>query len=299
VVTAREMMFGLRDEFTYLKCAACGCLQIMTPPEDLSRYYPADKYYSFHTSETPASKKEKVKNLLKYTLWHMWRHFNLPAQSLPHIRNFAWLNLLRGKITATTPIADVGCGNGALLQQMRAWGFKNLTGIDPFIEKNILYPSGVKVWKTDIYSYPSSQYFEVIMLHHSFEHMDDPRKALSQLHNLLSPAGKLLIRIPVADSFAWRKYGVNWWQLDAPRHFFLHTTRSIALLAKDCGFTLKHVHCDSTAHQFTNSEKYCRDISLFEPMKMSRAYEKRCRKQAKRLNRMLDGDQACFVLEKL
>jgi 2-polyprenyl-3-methyl-5-hydroxy-6-metoxy-1,4-benzoquinol methylase len=77
------------------------------------------------------------------------------------------------------------------------------------------------------------------MLHHSFEHMDNPCGVLKQIDKLLNPDGELLIRIPVSDSFAWRKYGVDWFQLDAPRHFFLHTTKSIALLAKNSGFVLK------------------------------------------------------------
>ena len=43
---AREMMFGLREEFTYFECAQCGCLQIAEFPADMSAYYP-DDYYSF------------------------------------------------------------------------------------------------------------------------------------------------------------------------------------------------------------------------------------------------------------
>jgi 2-polyprenyl-3-methyl-5-hydroxy-6-metoxy-1,4-benzoquinol methylase len=306
IVTVREMMFGFRDEFTYFKCSSCGCLQIVAPPKDLSKYYPNDKYYSFHLNES-GSKKGKIKNLLKCSLWHVWWHFNLPMQSLPYVRGFTWFSLLRKKITKTTAIADIGCGNGFLLQQLSMLGFQNLTGIDPFIENDISYSSGIKIWKTDIYNYPTQHAenniiknrFDLIMLHHSFEHMDTPRKVLNRLYELLSPSGKLLIRIPVSDSFAWRKYGVNWYQLDAPRHFFLHTTKSMVLLAKDCGFTIKRVFYDSTASQFIYSEKYDRDISLFETMKVSRAYKKSCRKHAKWLNTMMDGDQACFVLEKI
>jgi 2-polyprenyl-3-methyl-5-hydroxy-6-metoxy-1,4-benzoquinol methylase len=306
VVVAKEMMFGFRDEFMYFKCSSCGCLQIVEYPKDLSKYYPGESYYSYKLIIAPNSKKEKLKNLLKYIFFNLYWYLNLPLQNLPHLRNYSWLKVLQ-KLTKTSAILDVGCGSGHLLQQMSDWGFKNLTGIDSFIEKDILYPNGVNVWKTDIYSYPPPQFvdnkhiaktFGLIMLHHSFEHMDNPHEVLNQLYKLLSPKGRILIRIPVSDSFAWRKYGVSWFQLDAPRHFFLHTTKSIALLAKDCGFTVKHILYDSTEWQFIHSEKYCRDISLFETMKVPRAYEKSCKMQAKWLNRMMDGDQACFVLEK-
>jgi 2-polyprenyl-3-methyl-5-hydroxy-6-metoxy-1,4-benzoquinol methylase len=308
-VVAREMMFGLRDEFTYFKCSSCGCLQIVDIPKDLSKYYPTEKYYSYRQIVTPNSSNEKFKNLLKYFLFNACKHLNLPLQILPYVKNYSWLNPL-GKLSKKSAILDVGCGDGLLLQQMSIWGFENLTGIDPFIKENISYLSKIKVWKTDIYNYPPlrtnmkfsneniNTTFDLIMLHHSFEHMDNPRKVLNRLYQLLNPNGTLLIRIPVADSFAWRKYGVNWFQLDAPRHFFLHTTKSITLLAKSCGFILKHVFYDSTEAQFMHSEKYCRDISLFEPMQVSRRMRKDYKKCAKWLNRMMDGDQACFVLKK-
>lgn len=128
--------------------------------------------------------------------------------------------------------------------------------------------------------------------------MDEPHKVFAQLYKLLAEDGRLLIRIPVSDSFAYRKYGVNWYQLDAPRHLFLHTVRSISLLAKEHGFILKQVNYDSTEGQFMNSEKYCRDITSRTTMDVPTSYIKICRKFAKQLNKMRDGDQACFFLQK-
>jgi hypothetical protein len=31
---AREMMFGLREQFTYRECATCGSLRLLDPPTD-------------------------------------------------------------------------------------------------------------------------------------------------------------------------------------------------------------------------------------------------------------------------
>jgi 2-polyprenyl-3-methyl-5-hydroxy-6-metoxy-1,4-benzoquinol methylase len=306
VVVAKEMMLGFRDEFIYFKCSSCGCLQITEPPKDLSKYYPSEGYYSYQPAVASNNSKEKLKNLLKWFFFNLGWYLKLPLQSLPQVRN-SWLQALQ-KIAKTSAILDVGCGSGHLLQQMSAWGFNNLTGIDPFIEENILYPSGVRIWKTDVYNYPPpiqyidneniNKIFELIMLHHSFEHMDNPREVLNRLHKLLSPEGTLLIRIPVSDSFAWRKYGTNWYQLDAPRHFFLHTTKSMALLAKDSGFVLERVVYDSTEGQLLQSEKYCRDVALHDIVNFLPSYVLQCKKQAKYLNKHKDGDQACFVLKK-
>lgn len=41
-------MFGFRDEFDYLECDECGCLQLITIPPDLIKYYPPN-YYSYQS----------------------------------------------------------------------------------------------------------------------------------------------------------------------------------------------------------------------------------------------------------
>ena len=36
---AREMQFGTGEEFDYVECAGCGCVQIAEIPADLQRFY--------------------------------------------------------------------------------------------------------------------------------------------------------------------------------------------------------------------------------------------------------------------
>jgi SAM-dependent methyltransferase len=62
--------------------------------------------------------------------------------------------------------------------------------------------------------------FDFIMFHHSFEHMDAPEKVFQHIYKLLNKGSYALIRIPVADSSSFKKYGANWVNLDPPRHFF-------------------------------------------------------------------------------
>ena len=96
-------------------------------------------------------------------------------------------------------------------------------------------------------------------------------------------------------------------QLDVPRHFFLHTVASIALLAQRSGLRLARTIHDSTAFQFWASEQYRlgvplfdersymvdRSTSLFDPRRIEE-YERRARE----LNATGEGDQACFFLYK-
>jgi predicted SAM-dependent methyltransferase len=77
--------------------------------------------------------------------------------------------------------------------------------------------------------------WDIITLNHVFEHLDNPLEILHNLNKLLSIKGKLLLRFPVIDSFAFEKYKENWVQFDAPRHVNLFTRKSIALLVEKAG----------------------------------------------------------------
>jgi predicted SAM-dependent methyltransferase len=133
------------------------------------------------------------------------------------------------------------------------------------------------------------------MMHHAFEHMDHPDKVLVKIKELLKPTGRLLIRIPVANSYAWRKYHTQWFQLDSPRHIFLHTTASINLLAQQAGLTVDHIKYDSTFVQFASSEKYLLNLPFSDDFSMfSKKQMKYFSNEAKRLNSIGDGDSACF-----
>jgi predicted SAM-dependent methyltransferase len=189
---------------------------------------------------------------------------------------------------------------------MQRDGFINLTGIDPYIKNDITYRNGLKIFKKHIFEL-NGQY-DLLMSHHSFEHMPQPLDVLNKFHELLKPTGYALIRIPVASSFAWRHYGVNWVGIDAPRHLFLHTLQSMHLLSRNAGFKMVDFEFDSTGHQFFASELYARNLSLNEssyylndPQKalFSDEQMEAFEEKARELNAKDDGDQACFYLQKV
>jgi hypothetical protein len=139
------------------------------------------------------------------------------------------------------------------------------------------------------------------MVHHALEHMPDPKATFAALAALTSPRGALLIRTPVADSWAWRRYGVDWVQLDPPRHLFVHTTRSIEQLAAGCGLRVHRSFRDSSGFQFWGSELWARDLPLREyDTRLSEVFGTeqldRFARRAEQLNTAGTGDSACFVL---
>ena len=122
---------------------------------------------------------------------------------------------------------------------------------------------------------------------------------------MLAPNGRCLLRIPVLG-WAWEHYGVNWVQLDAPRHLFLHTTKSFRLLAASAGLDVVDIGYDSNEFQFWASELYLRNVSLSSidvdrdrPRQIfSLAELQKFRASARELNAQGRGDAAIFTLRR-
>jgi len=302
---AREMVFGLRDEFEYFQCSSCGCLQIKDIPPDVEKYYPPE-YYSF---EIPKPQRiGLLRDLLKR---------RRTASSLGQKNVLGWLLgviygapdlpdwLLGSGVQLEHRILDVGSGSGKLLARLRNEGFRELHGVDPFIKSDMIQENGFCICKGEL-SDIDGQY-DVVMLHHSLEHMPDPHLAFRLLEQKLAHNGLVLIRIPVVSSFAWEKYKTSWFKLDAPRHFYLHSCESLRLLARNHGFQVVELRYDSTAKQFWASEQCLERIhyladnsyrndphnSMFTQAQIDRFEE-----MAQELNAQRKGDQACFYLRK-
>ena len=298
-------MSGKKDEFEYIECAACGCLQLKSIPENLEKYY-ADGYYAFIKPNCP--KIGKTKLVLKrmrsgYYLGDKTIMGKLMARIAPSDMDYAWYR--KAGVGVDSRILDIGSGAGDILTNLKSHGFSNILGIDAFIEDDIHYENGLAILKKNVYEIDGE--YDFIMLHHSFEHMPDPLEILRRLHSLLKPDRYVLIRIPVARSYAWRKYGANWVGLDAPRHFFLHTVDSMRILARKSGFTITEIEYDSTPFQFWGSEQYSSDIAVNDPRSVKYGLENSIFTESDlqyfnnmtlELNEKGDGDAACFYLHK-
>ncbi|MCX2745543.1 class I SAM-dependent methyltransferase [Mangrovivirga sp. M17] len=299
--SVKEMMLGLRDEFTYIECSKCGCLQIATIPENMDKYYPSD-YYSYSKDFIYA--KSKTNEIIKkirdhYIVFKRGLTGKIINRYLPN-KDPHHTILSEIPLTKESEILDVGCGGGYLLLSLQKLGFKHLLGTDPYIDKDIDYENGVRVLKAPLSSINDKK--DLIMFHHSFEHMPDPQETLVTVSRLLKDDGYCIIRVPTVSSYAWKHYKENWVQLDAPRHFFLHSRESMNYMANKASLSIEKVVFDSTAFQFLGSEKYKRDLPLHDGTPYEDIFTESQIKdfelKARELNKKQQGDACAFILKK-
>ena len=289
-------MFGLRERFRYGECSSCGSLWLVEPPSDLRRFY-GDGYYSM----APGS----ARRLPAAWLWSTVL-LAVPRRLAPRlrgkrgVRNFiVWLAGLG--VSLSDPIADVGGGEGALLFDMAAHGFSDLWGFDPFIHAD-LDAGPVHLRRAGVGAMQEG--FAAVMLHHSLEHMADPVEVLESIGSRLRPGGVIILRVPIAQSAAHRRYGVNWVGLDAPRHLSIPTEEGVRRAAERAGLSIEEASYDSYALQFWGSELYVRDIPLRDPRSPAEASNETFsardidawESESSMLNASRRGDSAAFVL---
>jgi SAM-dependent methyltransferase len=290
------MMLGLRESFEYFECGACGCLQIADFPADMDRYYPRD-YYSLRRARS-ITRVRKELGLLSAALG-----VTRLAGALRVRPRIAAPDFVPAALPKTTRVLDVGAGNGVFAGWIYRAGYHQLHAMDPNLDpaNERSFPYRLERVTLDELVARGERY-GFVYLSHSLEHMPDQRGALDQIRNLLAPGGVCCVRIPWISSEAWEKYGANWVQLDAPRHFYLHSRKSFELLASASGFRIAKLWCDSTGFQFWGSEQYAKDIPLLGLAKPRSgvftgaeldAFERRARE----LNERERGDQITAWLE--
>jgi SAM-dependent methyltransferase len=300
------MQFGSRALFNYFQCQECGCLQIEEYPADIESHY-GGNYYSLKT-------KNGLVNRLK-----KWLYFRRDLYAAGGKNTVGWLLYqflpsqdLKSTFDAIAPelkkvtggkILDIGCGTGYFLEILDGLGLSNLFGIDPFVERDFSINNKISIFKKEMKDLNDK--FDLIFMNHSLEHMPSQQIVATKIYNLLTNDGIAIIRIPLSSSYAWEHYGVNWYQLDAPRHFYLHSLKSIEKTLNQARLSIYKIAYDSTESQILGSEFYKRDIPYINWHVANKGHKifsfqemTKFREAASSLNCAKKGDQAIFFIKK-
>jgi len=297
------MMFGTGKSYRYGFCAECISLHLLDIPQNPEESYSGGYYVHGSDSFSPGS---PVRDWLHMKRMHgVTRNNDLIGRVIswcipdPFVSSLRKLNL-----KSTERILDVGCGNGKLVRALAHAGFSSVSGIDPFLPSHMQQSNGSTFRKTLLRDVEGQ--YDVVMFHHSFEHVADLHGEIAHASRVLGRNGRCIINMPNLDSYAWYTYGTSWVQIDAPRHIHVLSKRSVEQLVEQTDLRITGIEYNSTAFQFWASEQYDRGIPLLSSAsrlsgKMPVAFQPGIRhleRKAKKLNAENKGDQFAVYLEK-
>ncbi len=285
--TAHELLLGLSEHFKYLECGACNCIQLLEPPEDMSKYYPPGFFSGAPVNVIDFDTFDKTDEQ-KFISW-------ASLVICPQIRGFEIKSFNHS-------ILDIDCKNGQVARTLGAMGFKKVVGIDKELAPINAYEApNCKIYKGDFFDIDET--YDFIMINNTIERLGNQKEALLKIRDIMSDDGVCFITMPIA-TYAWHLYGTSWVQLDAPRNLIVHSYKSLDVLLRQTGFKIKSYRTQSTNTQFILSEMYKKGISwtqyvterLWEniPKKTTDRYAE----LAKKLDEKNQGDQLLIYIEK-
>ncbi len=128
-------------------------------------------------------------------------------------------------------VLDVGAGDGALLDALRATG-RGVLGLER---------DGGRPDMSDATLEELRPSFAAIVFWHSLEHLREPGAAIARAAELLAPGGVLVVAVPNAHSLQAGAFGARWLALDFPRHLVHLPARALLARLKGLGLTVERV----------------------------------------------------------
>jgi 2-polyprenyl-3-methyl-5-hydroxy-6-metoxy-1,4-benzoquinol methylase len=143
-------------------------------------------------------------------------------------------------------LLDVGAGAGLFLASARVAGWQ-VEGVE-IAEYGPMYARqhfGLDLVHGTIHDagFPS-EYFDVVMLQDTIEHVTNPRELLQEANRILRPGGAIILSTPNFDSLGRRLFGVTWALMNPLEHLHLFNMRAMLQLFEVTGFAPYRLETD-------------------------------------------------------
>jgi 2-polyprenyl-3-methyl-5-hydroxy-6-metoxy-1,4-benzoquinol methylase len=227
----------LDKKFQILICDNCGTIFTWPRPDqkEINIYY-GNIYYSYN--ELSKNNKSKLSNFryrMRKIFYKRFYSINLisPAELILY-----WIFKNRyGPLSQKFKpgkILDIGCGDGFFLSCLKDLGWQ-VKGIE-IDEKSAQFANqqGLNVFAgiLEQANLPDN-FFDVIRLSHTLEHVYNPKETLKEIYRILKPNGSVIIKVPNFNSIALKFYPKG---LEIPRHLFHFNIENLKKLLHDTGF---------------------------------------------------------------
>jgi 2-polyprenyl-3-methyl-5-hydroxy-6-metoxy-1,4-benzoquinol methylase len=148
-----------------------------------------------------------------------------------------FLSLIPG-LVRRPKILDVGCAEGRLLNAFVEYGCECLGIEHPlYPSQRFLNSDRISYFQGDLQDIDfEERTFDMVILWHVLEHMDDPLSVIKKLYNLLTPEGIIIVAVPNFSSMESQAFKQFWFHLDIPWHKYHFNEKAIGYLMEKSYF---------------------------------------------------------------
>lgn len=164
-----------------------------------------------------------------------------------------WLKIKR-MIGKKADVLEIGCGNGEFTRFLIGYTGWNIVGIEPG-EKvaEAARKAGLDVQTCGIEDYKTDKKFDLIIVRHVLEHLNNPLESLTNIRKLLKNNGKVYVTLPNVETFEKKFFGTDWFAWEVPRHMFHFNPKTLSLIAKKSGLKIKRIKYSITPNNIIKS----------------------------------------------
>ena len=216
IFQAKDMRLKTSSEmFNIVRCLDCGFIFLNPRPakDEVVNFYPAN-----FNQENPTL----IHKILSVCL------SPIGDSIISTIKNFK----LSGKLL------DIGCGSGRFMSLMQKQGF-DVWGCELNLKSKDFAPKSLegRIFYNELSKCnfaPKS--FDVVIMIQSLEHVNQLDELFAEITRVIKDNGIVFIYVPNMDFFESRLFGPYYYNLEAPRHLYCFTRRSLSKFLSRHGF---------------------------------------------------------------
>jgi len=226
------------EGFDIEKCSTCNLVR--------TRQKPKEKYSEYHRDENEYTKDEVLfRNIFQKRFNIISNCFSPSASVKGRFRTKSGMTKhttskvvdSRSESGMTKKILDIGASTGTMLSIFKDAGW-DVWGIEPSKTSVVIAKKrGIKMSHGFFENVKlPSNHFDVVIMNHTFEHVEDPLKVLTKIKRVLKKGGIVYLDVPNFGSWNATVMKEKWGYLMPTEHTFHYTPDTLKMLVAKSGF---------------------------------------------------------------